>query len=124
MRLGNGFNVQIYAADDCNPTACGAFYGCTMPGIRKTQIDSLAVFKDTYHAVVNINDRSLGASRQLCENIAHDNPGVDLCMVAYAGGGSYPQYLDMAARIGSNLLYLNSGGTSHAIPPGYALDRD
>lgn len=82
--------IRIFSADNCDPAACGSFYGCTMPASIDSQIDSLAVIKDGHHTVVNVNDCPIGLSKTLCEKIASEYE-VDLAMVAYAGAGPYPQ---------------------------------
>jgi UDP-MurNAc hydroxylase len=88
--------IRIFSADGCDPKACGSFYGCTMPGVINSQIDSLAVIQD-YHgrAIVNVNDCPYALSRDLCRKLAIEYPDIDLALVAYAGAGPYPQCFKM-----------------------------
>ena len=56
--LKNGISVDILAADNCNPELCSKFMGCgnLESNYKFTQIDSLAVFSDGIHNVLNLND--------------------------------------------------------------------
>jgi UDP-MurNAc hydroxylase len=83
--------IRIFSADGCDPAACQAFFGCAMPGVMNSQIDSLAVITDAHHTVVNVNDCPWALSRDLCRMLANDYPVIDLAMVAYAGAGPWPQ---------------------------------
>lgn len=89
--LGSGVSISIFSADDCDPRACGSFFGCAMPGIRNTQIDSMAVITDGAQTVVNVNDCPWLLSRNLARKIAEQYPIIDLALIAYAGAGPYPQ---------------------------------
>lgn len=88
--MGRGVSLRVFSADDCDPAACGAFYGCAMPGVRNTQIDSLAVLTDGLRTLVNINDCPWLLSKGLATKIGNDYT-VDLALIAYAGAGPYPQ---------------------------------
>lgn len=92
--LCGGVAISIYLADDCDPKACGVFYGCSMPSVLNTQIDSMAVITDGKRTIVNVNDCPWGLSGNLCRRIAKDHH-VDLAMIAFAGAGPYPQCFKM-----------------------------
>lgn len=87
--------IAIYAADGCDPQICGKFFGCAADGIVATQIDSLAVFSDHKHVVVNANDCPYQLSKALLPKLRLQYPEIDLLMVAYAGAGPYPQCFAM-----------------------------
>lgn len=91
--VGPGFTVQVIPADDCNPEACGAFFGCAMKAAPGTtmQIDSLAVFHADGQTIVNVNDLPFGLSGHAIERVKANYPSIDLLCVGYAGAGPYPQ---------------------------------
>lgn len=95
VSLGEDFTVQLFAADNCNPTLCGSFFGCLVPQPydRTLQIDSLAVFRGGGKTLVNANDCPYELARSVCDDIVRDR-GVDFLLVGYSGAGEYPQCFD------------------------------
>lgn len=91
--LAPDFTIEIRAADNCNPQACGQWIGCPVPNVkdRTAQIDSLAVFAGGGKTIWNTNDCPYRlASTALCE--LHGRYGrPDLLCVGYGGAGPYPQ---------------------------------
>lgn len=85
--------ITIFGADNCNPQACLKLMGCgaVESAFGSTPIDSIALFQDAMHAVVNVNDAPFAlASKAICE-IRERVPNIELLLVGYAGAGPYPQ---------------------------------
>ena len=93
--MGHGFNIRVFAADDCDPSKCGVFFKC-VPGVRSAQIDTLGVITTPAKTVVNVNDCPIGLSKDLAAKIGNDYK-VDLACVAYALAGALPQCYRMPA---------------------------
>ncbi|MEC7838911.1 MAG: MBL fold metallo-hydrolase [Chlamydiota bacterium] len=91
--LSNGFTIEILAADNCDPTACGKFFGCPMsrPYTKTMQIDSLAVFNSGNHTVVNTNDCQYELAHTVCDYIVEKYEAVDFALVGYSSATAYPQ---------------------------------
>ena len=100
--LGDAMEITIYSADNCDPELCGRFLGCS--NIEKnymaTQIDTLALFDDGAHRVLNTNDCPYGLSKVVVDRVLERVPGIDLLLVGYAGAGPFPQcfYFDDPAE--------------------------
>lgn len=93
-----GIKINIIAADDCDPEACQKFFGCSLPEVKNTQIDSMAVFDDGKHVYVNANDCPYQLSRHMLPKIRLQYPEIDVLFVAYAGAGPYPQCFNYGAH--------------------------
>lgn len=91
--LADGFTIQVIPADDCNPEACGQFFGCAMHAAPGTtaQVDSLAVFHVAGQTIVNVNDVPFGLAHAALDRVVESYPEIDLLCVGYAGAGPYPQ---------------------------------
>lgn len=94
--LGPHFFVELYAADNCDPTMCGRFMSCVLPTpyTRTMWIDSLALFHGGGRTVVNANDSPYALARAVCDVILKRHAAVDFAMVGYSGAGEYPQCFD------------------------------
>ncbi len=95
FEFGNGFQVEIVASHFCDPDACGKMFACDRwltPDKRSQGIDSVAVFADSEHVVVNHNDAPYFP--MVCDLILSKYPKIDVNMGVYAGAGSYPQCFD------------------------------
>tara|TARA_B100002052_G_scaffold56578_1_gene49790 strand:+ start:10321 stop:11655 length:1335 start_codon:yes stop_codon:yes gene_type:complete len=90
---GDGLNIKIYAADNCNPELCYKFFGCgKMEGkMGSTGIDTLCVIENGKHVILNVNDCPLSLSTNTINKVLEDHSVIDLLLVGYAGAGSYPQ---------------------------------
>lgn len=93
VSIGEDFQVQIYASDDCNPEVCGKFFGCQWMGnyTGSMQIDSLAVFSSSEHVVVNTNDCQYDLAGRVCDKIIKEHGKVDLLLAGYSSASPYPQ---------------------------------
>tara|TARA_R100001126_G_scaffold38692_1_gene21466 strand:- start:7989 stop:9329 length:1341 start_codon:yes stop_codon:yes gene_type:complete len=93
FKCGEGLNMAIYAADNCNPECCFKFHGCGImeKKMGSTSIDSLAVFDNGDKTILNINDCPFELSEKTLEVVLNDFKKIDLLLVGYTGAGSYPQ---------------------------------
>jgi len=91
--LGNGVEITIFAADNCNPELCSRFFGCAPVETRygSTQIDTMAVVSDGRHTILNTNDCPFALAGETLAAIAAKFGTIDLLLVGYAGAGPYPQ---------------------------------
>ena len=90
--LGPTIQLELIASHFCDPEACGKLFTCDRwldPQRRGQGIDSVAVFRDTEHTLVNHNDAPYFPP--LCDLILHKYPNIDMNMGVYAGAGPYPQ---------------------------------
>jgi UDP-MurNAc hydroxylase len=94
--LAPDFFVELYAADNCDPTLCGKFMSCALPQpyTRTMWIDSLALFHGGGRTVVNANDCPYALARAVCDVMLARHASVDFAMVGYSGAGEYPQCFD------------------------------
>jgi len=108
IRLGPDFQMEILAADNCDPRVCGRFFGCTFPGALTLtqQIDSLAVFRGGGRTVVNANDCPYPLAQSVCDYVKQKYGPIDFLMVGYSGAGEYPQCFD--EEMGESLLLENA----------------
>jgi UDP-MurNAc hydroxylase len=90
------FSIEIFAADNCDPTLCERWWSCQYAGqpSRTLQIDSLAVFSGGERIVVNNNDCPFPLSKGVCEYIMQKYGSVDFLLTGYMGAGPYPQCFD------------------------------
>lgn len=86
--LGPDFAIEVIPADNCDPSVCGRFFGCTE---KVAQIDSLAVFHGGGHTIVNVNDCPYALARDAVERVRGIYGSPDLLCVGYAGAGPWPQ---------------------------------
>jgi len=93
FELGKGFNLEILAADDCDPEKCGLFMGCNVgPGYTKSlNIDTVAVFNYKDKTIVNTNDSPYDISKEVCGYIKNKYKCIDILLVGYLGAGPFPQ---------------------------------
>ena len=99
--LEDDFKIKIIAADNCNPELCGLYFGCGIVESKygSTQIDSLAVFSDKNHVIVNTNDCPYDLTKSALDSIIKEYRKVDFLLVGYAGAGPYPQCFDMPVNM-------------------------
>ena len=88
------FKLSIFAADGCDPTLCGKFFGCNLTTRKdnSTQIDTLSVFSDSKHTVVNTNDSPIELARpKVLPEIKSRYGKIDFLMHGYTNASPYPQ---------------------------------
>lgn len=119
-----GIKINIISADDCDPVACQKFFGCSLPEVAVTQIDSMAVFIDKHHTYVNVNDCPYLLSKSMLPKIRKQYPDIDVMMVAYAGAGPYPQCFELpedkklqAAAFKKNMFLHHATMFSYGLKP-------
>ena len=93
FHLPNGGSVTIYAADNCNPEFCLKFMGCGVieKHLRRTAIESLALFEIGDNLILNTNDCPYQLASHTIKANKLDKVSIDLLLVGYAGAGPYPQ---------------------------------
>lgn len=115
---GGGLNIQIFAADNCNPALCYKFFGCGKMESKmgSTGIDTMAVFENSENVILNINDCPYDIAHDTLDLIKSEYSKIDLLLVGYAGAGSYPQCWDYSDedKLGKygkkkKTYFLNSG---------------
>ena len=86
-------NLNIYAADNCNPELCYKFLGCADMRAKdqSQQIDTIAVFDDGKHTLVNLNDCPYELVTSTFKDINKNYEKIDILMTGYGGAGPYPQ---------------------------------
>ena len=93
FELPGGGQLEIYAADNCDPELCAKFVGSAPveSKFKFTQIDSLCVISDGDHVILNTNDCPYDLSRAVIDRVLAKHGNIDLLLVGYAGAGPFPQ---------------------------------
>jgi|TARA_B100000073_G_scaffold210322_1_gene174643 UDP-MurNAc hydroxylase len=93
FHCGDGLNIRIYAADDCDPEICFKFFGCGKMESKfgSTGIDTMSVIENGEKTILNVNDCPFELSRKALNRVMRDYNEIDLLLVGYTGAGSYPQ---------------------------------
>jgi UDP-MurNAc hydroxylase len=96
FHCGDGLNITIYAADDCNPEICFKFFGCGKMESKmgSTGIDTMAVIDNGEKTILNVNDCPFELSKTALRRVLTEHKNIDMLWVGYAGAGSYPQCWD------------------------------
>lgn len=97
--LEGDLHINILGADNCDPEVCGSYYGCgwwleseaTRGNDGSTQIDSMGVFDDGEHVVVNANDCRWPLSLGACQSVKSQYGDIDLLLMQYTAANFYPQ---------------------------------
>jgi UDP-MurNAc hydroxylase len=91
--LKNNININIFAADDCNPELCMKFFGCGLYESKdgSTQVDSLCVIDDGTNSVLNLNDCPWDLAQAPLAKIKSSYKSIDFLLVGYTGAGPFPQ---------------------------------
>ncbi len=91
--LNDNFTIRILSADNCNPELCAKFLGCAFVEnkFKNTQIDSMCVFEDGTHTVVNVNDCPWELAATAAKTIKDTCGKIDFLLVGYLGASPYPQ---------------------------------
>tara|TARA_Y100001938_G_scaffold119717_1_gene165986 strand:- start:1248 stop:2585 length:1338 start_codon:yes stop_codon:yes gene_type:complete len=93
FHCGDGLNIYVYAADDCNPEICFKHFGCGKMESKfgSTGVDTMAVIENGDKTILNINDCPYLLSQRVLNRVLKDHPVIDMLWVGYAGAGGYPQ---------------------------------
>lgn len=93
FHCGEGLNIHIYAADNCDPSLCFKFLGCGKMESKfgSTGIDTMAIFENGDESILNVNDCPYELSREALNKILEQHPNITMLLVGYTGAGSYPQ---------------------------------
>ena len=94
IKLGANVEINIIAADNCNPELCFKHVGCAVfDGNKKNsqQIDTIAIINDKKNCVVNTNDAPYELSEEILNEITNQYQKIDLLLTGYSGAGPYPQ---------------------------------
>jgi len=94
--LAEDLHINVLAADDCNPEACGSFFGCdwldnSTDEYGSSQIDTMAVFDNGNLSLVNLNDCPFELSRPAARSIIKRYESIEHLLLPYTGAGPYPQ---------------------------------
>jgi len=97
--LAGDLHINILAADNCDPEACGSYFGCdwlddSSDGYGSSQIDTMAAFDNGSTTLVNINDCPFELSQPAARDIAQQYGEIDHLLLPYSGAGPYPQCFD------------------------------
>lgn len=87
-------NINIIAADNCDPKVCYKFFGCGILNnkiIGSQQIDSLSIIEDKHHKILNVNDCPFELAKKSLNIIKKKYQNIDVILTGYSGAGPYPQ---------------------------------
>lgn len=132
FHCGDGLNIYIYAADNCNPELCFKFFGCGKMESKfgSTSIDTMSVFETNEKTLLNVNDCPYALSSTTIDKILEIHKKIDLLLVGYAGASAYPHCWDYSEEdkkniyapkfkahyLNSGLRYINKVNPSHYMP--------
>jgi UDP-MurNAc hydroxylase len=93
IALNDNLNINILAADFCDPSLCYKQMGCAVVEEKfgATHIDSMCVIDNGEQTIVNTNDCPFDIAKFSCFEIKKFYDKIDLLLVGYAGAGPYPQ---------------------------------
>ncbi|MAV79865.1 MAG: hypothetical protein CMC22_06985 [Flavobacteriaceae bacterium] len=101
INIGSDVEINIIAADNCNPELCFKHVGCSvLNGNRENsqQIDTIAIINDKKYCVVNTNDAPYELSLETINEIKNQYEKVDLLLTGYSGAGPYPQCFPLLTK--------------------------
>jgi len=100
FECGNGLDIYIYAADNCDPSKCFKYFGCGKMESKmgSTGIDTFAVIEAGDKCILNVNDCPYSLTESTLDFVLPNHPEIDLLLVGYAGAGSYPQCWDYSDK--------------------------
>lgn len=95
--LKNGLNINIIAADNCDPAICGNLFGCEMDkaNLGTNQIDTLCVFDNEEEVIVNVNDCVYEMVKWFAPKIKEMYKNIDMLLVGYTGASAYPHCYEL-----------------------------
>ncbi len=89
-------NINIIAADNCNPSLCYKFFGCKDASNLNgsNQIDTISVIDDGKFSILNINDAPYSLCEESLGEVINQYDKIDLLLTGYTGAGPFPQCVD------------------------------
>ena len=95
-KIKNNFHINIFAADNCDPTLCYKFSGCAnLESLNGSQqIDSLSVIDDGKTVILNTNDAPFELAKSNFNRILKEYGKIDALLTGYCGAGPYPQCIE------------------------------
>jgi UDP-MurNAc hydroxylase len=93
-KIGKNAFINIFAADNCNPSLCYKFTGCADLSAKEKhsqQIDSLSLIDDGKNVVMNVNDCPFDLAKSTFYEIKNQYKKIDILLTGYGGAGPYPQ---------------------------------
>jgi UDP-MurNAc hydroxylase len=91
FELGAGVRIEVYGADNCDPSICGKMFGCVPDQPRGSlQLDSLCVITDSAFTLVNTNDCPYEISSTTLKDIRKRHPRIDFALVGYSSASLFP----------------------------------
>lgn len=95
--LNDEININIIAADNCDPRMCYKFFGCgiknkDIPGSQ--QIDSMSVIENKKYKILNVNDCPIELAKKSLDIVKKKYQNIDVILTGYSGAGPYPQCFD------------------------------
>ena len=96
-QLKNNLHINILAADNCDPSICGRFFGCAPLEYKFgiTQLDTMCVIDNGTEVLVNTNDCPYELAYTAAKTIKENYGNVDMLLVGYSGASPYPHCFDM-----------------------------
>lgn len=89
--FGNGSQITIYAADNCDPSICGKMFGCTNGEINGSmQLDSLCVIQNEKYTLVNTNDCPYEICKDTIKQVKAKYEKIDFLLVGYTSASLFP----------------------------------
>jgi UDP-MurNAc hydroxylase len=135
--LAGDLHINVLGADNCDPSVCGNYFGCgwwtESTGDRSTdgstQIDSMGVFDDGEHVLVNANDCRWPLSERACAVVADQYENIDMLLMQYSAANFYPQCMDdytHEEKLGARdeviyEMYRDAEGFVNALEPDYFM---
>ena len=93
-KIGSDIEINIIAADNCNPELCYKHVGCAILNDNKKnsqQIDTISIINNKKYCIVNTNDSPFDLACETLDEINKQYQKIDLLLTGYSGAGPYPQ---------------------------------
>ena len=106
-RLKDDLQINILAADNCDPKICGKIMGCGLLETKfgTTQIDTMSVIDNGKEVIVNTNDCPFPISAKTAMIVKEQYKTINLLLMGYVSASSYPQCFDLDQKEKQNEAY-------------------
>ncbi len=96
--LKNNLNINILAADNCDPELCHKYFGCSIAenNFGSSSIDSMAVFDNGNEVIVNTNDCPFPLANKTASIIKSQYSKIDMLLVGYTSASAFPQCFNIS----------------------------